>query len=212
MSMVRGIIYDCDGVLFESRNANLAYYNAVLATLGALPVSSADTELARICHTAASPEVFAALLGASRVEAAMTVAANLEYRHFIPTMVPEPGMVETLASLSRQLPLAVATNRGTSMREILEHFSLSGFFRVVVTSRDVARPKPAPDMLLLAAQQLHLAPSELLFVGDSDLDRQAARAAGIRFVGYKAEGKGERIDNHRELLALLEKGSANLSY
>ncbi len=204
--MVRGIIYDCDGVLFESRNANLAYYNAVLETLGAPPVTADDTELARICHTAASPEVFAALLGESLVETALSIAADLDYRYFIPAMIPEPGMVETLASLSRELPLAVATNRGNSMGEILDHFSLTGYFQVVVTSRDVARPKPAPDMLLLAARQLQLAPKELLFVGDSDLDRQAAQAAGIRFVGYRFEGNEEGVQGHRELLELLADG------
>lgn len=204
--MVRGIIYDCDGVLFESRSANLAYYNAVLETLGAPPISADDAELARICHTAASPEVFAALLGESLVEAALGIAADLDYRYFIPAMIPEPGLVETLSCLSRELPLAVATNRGSSMGEILEHFSLAGYFQVVVTSRDVARPKPAPDMLLLAARQLQLAPQELLFVGDSDLDCQAARAAGIRFVGYRFEGNEEGVQGHRELLDLLAGG------
>lgn len=203
MNMVQGIIYDCDGVLFESREANLAYYNAVLQTLGAPPVNGADTAKVHICHTAASPEVFAALLGESRVAAAMEVANSLDYRHFIPAMIPEPELVATLATLSRVLPLAVATNRGRSIVDILDHFSLGGYFRAVVTSRDVARPKPAPDMLLLAAEQLQLAPRDLVFVGDSELDRLAAKAAGIRFVGYRSEGKGEKVQGHHELLDLL---------
>lgn len=203
MSRVRGVIYDCDGVLFESRKANLAYYNAVLEVMGAAPVSATDTELARICHTAASPEVFGALLGKTRVAVALEVAAGLEYRRFIPAMTPEPELAEVLATLARDLPLAIATNRGTSMAEILEHFSLGGYFRAVVTSRDVPRPKPAPDMLQLAAQRLQLTPQELLFVGDSELDRQAAAAAGIRFVGYRMAGEGEWVENHRGLLDLL---------
>ncbi|AMV72497.1 HAD-IA family hydrolase [Desulfuromonas carbonis] len=208
MKPVRGIIYDCDGVLFESRAANLAYYNSVLKSFDAAPVSAADRELARICHTAASPEVFSALLGADRVTSAMVVAQGLDYRQFIPHMSPEPGLVEALATLSTFLPLAVATNRGNSMSEILSHFSLGQFFQVVITSRDVPRPKPAPDMLHLAARRLGLATEELLFVGDSELDRQAAAAAGIRFVGYKPdgenEGEGVRINAHRELVELLQ--------
>lgn len=203
MSLVRGIIYDCDGVLFESRNANLAYYNAVLEILGSEPVPAADSETARICHTAASPTVFRFLLGESRVAAAMEVAAGLDYRRFIPAMTPEPDLTNTLAVLSRDLPLAVATNRGNSMIEILEHFSLAGYFQAVVTSRDVPRPKPAPDMLLLASRQLQLAPHELLFVGDSELDQCAAAAAGIRFVGYKMDGAGEWVEGHSGLLELL---------
>lgn len=204
MNEIRGIIYDCDGVLFESRQANLAYYNAVLDHLGEPPVTVADREKAHICHTAASPQVFDFLLGPARAEQALSYAATLDYRQFIPFMTPEPGMVETLAALSMRMPLAVATNRGTSMVEILRHFGLAGYFQTVVTSRDVPRPKPHPDMLELAVRRLELKKHELLFVGDSELDREAARHAGIRFVAYKTQMPGEMaIDGHQELLTVI---------
>ena len=71
----------------------------------------------------------------------------------------------------------------------------------MVTSRDVPRPKPFPDMLLEAARRLELAPGELLFVGDSHLDREAARAAGMTFVAYKNALAGSMtVWGHRELL------------
>lgn len=201
MNGIRGIIYDCDGVLFESRQANLAYYNAVQRHFGEPPVEAHDHERAHLCHTAASPEVFSVLLGPGRVEEALRFAATLGYRQFIPFMTPEPGMVEALATLSAMLPLAVATNRGTSMPEILCHFGLSRYFRTVVTSRDVARPKPYPDMLELAARRLGLQESELLFVGDSELDCTAARRAGVRFVAYGRSMQGEMsIGGHGELV------------
>lgn len=203
MNGIRGIIYDCDGVLFESRAANLAYYNAVLLQLGEPVVAAHDSAKAHLCHTAASPEVFAGLLGPVRVEQALACAAALDYRQFIPFMTPEPGMVETLAALSVRMPLAVATNRGTSMPEILSHFGLSHYFQAVVTSRDVARPKPHPDMLELAARRLGLRENELLFVGDSELDSTAAMRAGIRFAAYKGDLPGElKIRSHGELAAL----------
>jgi len=207
MNGIRGIIYDCDGVLFESRAANLAYYNAVLQQLGEPCVAAADRVKAHLCHTAASPEVFASLLGPARVEQALACAAALDYRQFIPFMTPEPGMVETLAELSARMPLAVATNRGTSMPEILRHFDLGRYFHTVVTSRDVLRPKPHPDMLELAASRLGLVAGELLFVGDSELDSQAAARAGIRFAAYKGDLPGElKIDSHQKLAALFRGG------
>lgn len=200
----RGIIFDCDGVLFESRQANLAYYNKVLAYFGEAPVLAQEKERAHLCHTAASPEVLLQLLGADRHRQALAFAATFNYREFIPHMVPEPGLLEALEQLAGRLPLAIATNRGTSMVEILEHFQLRRFFQTVVTSRDVPRPKPHPDMLLLAAKHLDLAPGELLFVGDSELDRLAAADAGIRFVAYKGWVTGDvRIDAHAELVELL---------
>ena len=204
MTGIRGVIFDCDGVLFASHQANLAYYNAVLTELGEPPVRPDDREKAHLCHTAASPQVFAGLLGPERVEAALSLAVALDYRPFMPFMAPEPDMAETLARLAERLPLAVATNRGNSMVEILRHFGLESYFRAVVTSRDVPRPKPWPDMLLLAAERLGLTTGELLFVGDSELDCAAARAAGMRFAAYKADLQGDlRLAGHRELLQLL---------
>lgn len=202
---VAGIVFDCDGVLFESRAANLAYYNTILAAFGEAPVDPDDSERAHLCHTAASPEVFRVLLGEERAAAALEAARLLDYRQFIPAMQPEPGMNAALAGLSARFPLAVATNRGGSMLEILEHFGLAGYFRAVVTSRDVPRPKPYPDMLIEAARRLELEPRQLLFVGDSELDHAAAAAAGIRFAAYRSNLPAEmQLDSHQQLLALFQ--------
>lgn len=203
MKGVAGIVFDCDGVLFESRAANLAYYNAILPDFGVLPVDPDDAERAHLCHTAASPEVFRVLLGEEYTAAALAAASALDYRRFIPAMQPEPGMTQTLAGLSSRFPLAVATNRGGSMNDILDHFELAEYFRTVVTSRDVPRPKPYPDMLFEAARRLALDPGQLLFVGDSDLDRLAAAAAGVRFAAYRSDLPADvKIDSHAQLLML----------
>jgi HAD superfamily hydrolase (TIGR01509 family) len=205
MRGIRGIIYDCDGVLFESRQANLAYYNTVLSHFGEPPVLPEERERAHLCHTAASPKVFEALLGPERLAVALSFARTFDYCRFIPHMQPEPGMVEALSILSAKLPLAVATNRGTSMPEILAYFDLGRFFRTVVTCRDVERPKPHPDMLFMAARRLGLRESELLFIGDSELDREAARGAGIRFAAYGGQVEGDlEIESHREVVDLFQ--------
>lgn len=207
MKRVAGIIFDCDGVLFESRAANLAYYNTVLETFGEPPVDPVDDVRAHLCHTAASPEVFRVLLGEERMTAALEAARRLDYRQFIPAMQPEPGMTAALAGLSSRFPLAVATNRGDSMLEILEHFGLAGYFREIVTSRDVPRPKPYPDMLIEAARRLDLKPDRILFVGDSELDQSAAVAAGIRFAAYRNNLPADlQIDSHQQLLELFVSG------
>ena len=201
MPPIKGVIFDCDGVMFESRQANLAYYNEILSFFGEKPVTETQKEKADLCHTAASPEVFHTLLGADRCQAALELAASIDYRKFIPWMVPEPGLVDVLDRLSARLPLAVATNRGNSMTEILEHFGLARFFTTVLTSRDVARPKPHPDMLLLAVERLGLDVASLLFVGDSAYDCTAAARAGMPFAAYKSVvDTPTRIASHHQLL------------
>lgn len=205
---IRGVVFDCDGVLFESRRANLAYYNTILAHFGQSPVDEADHETVAICHTAASPEVFRHILGEVHVAAALDVATKLHYRQFIPWMDPEPGLFDLLHELSATHPLAVATNRGSSMSEILCHFKMDHFFKVVVTSRDVDRPKPHADMLFLAAKKLEMSMEELLFVGDSVYDKMAAESAGMNFMAYKPQfTHSPCLTHHHELAKMLRTGN-----
>ncbi len=204
MTWIRGVIFDCDGVLFESRQANLAYYNTVFEHCGFPLISENEPDKVHVCHTASSPQVFATLLCSWQVQQALDVARGIDYRQFVPLMVPEPDLLEVLQTLHGKCPLAVATNRGHGVKELLTFFGLDKFFVTVVSSADVKRPKPHPDMLLLAAERLGLQPRELLFVGDSDLDCQAAGEAGIPFVGYKNTFVGQSfINGHLDLLAFL---------
>lgn len=203
MNGIRGFVFDCDGVLFESKKANLAYYNKVLAYFDEPFVTEDDHEKLHLCHTAASPCVFSVLLGNERAEKALQIAAGLDYREFIPFMEPEPGVREALIALAKHFPLAVATNRGNSMSSILDYFDLGEYFQVVVTSRDVVNPKPAPDMLLEAAKQLNHAAQDLLFVGDSELDQLAARAAKMPFANYRGNLQADmNLVNHQSLVSL----------
>lgn len=188
MKEIKAIIYDCDGVLFESHAANLAYYNQIFSAFGYPPITLDQKEEAYLCHTASSPVVLAGLMRATDVPDALSFAEKIDYREFIPFMKPMPYLHQVLEVVANRYPLAIATNRGASVVPILEHFGLDHFFSAVVTSRDVEQPKPAPDMLLLAARQLGHQPSACLFIGDSELDQAAATAGSFHFVGY-----GERF-------------------
>ena len=180
----RGIVFDCDGVLFDSHPANLAYYNTVLSELGESPVLPEEKERAYLCHTACSRDVFNVLLGQERTTEALEIAQKLDYRRFIPYLKPYSGMLEVLPRLACRFPLALATNRTSSVEVLLEHFSIRDHFEVVVTSSDVDLPKPSPQMLHLAAEQLGVENTDLVFVGDAESDRQAARSSGMAFVAF----------------------------
>lgn len=204
MGALQAIVFDCDGVLFESKAANLAYYNAILSHFGVAPISPADTQQCALCHTGASDQVLKGLLGAQSVEAALDYAATLDYRQFIPHLSVEPGLKDALRELSADFSLALATNRGLSAFDLLKHFGVCQYFTAVVTRKDVARPKPWPDVLHEVGRRLERKSDEMLFVGDSSLDFEAAKNAQIRFVAYKDDlGGGCRIDSHAELVSLV---------
>ena len=198
----RVVVFDCDGVMFNSRQANLAYYNVILRHFGEPEVDVDQKERAHLCHTGSSPQVFAGLLGEDRLQEALAVAAQVDYDQFIPQLMVEPGLREILPVLKQEYPLAIATNRGSSMPRILEHFGLSSFFSEVVTHQDVARPKPFPDMLLEVSRRLNVAAPQLTFIGDSELDLAAAQGAGCQFIAYQWDG-GLRMDHHQQLPELI---------
>jgi beta-phosphoglucomutase family hydrolase len=80
-------------------------------------------------------------------------------------------------------PIAVASGGPRKIvQQSLEISGLKSLFPVVVTSDDVARGKPAPDMFLLAAKRMHVAPEKCLVFEDAEPGIMAAKAAGMRWV------------------------------
>jgi phosphoglycolate phosphatase len=76
----------------------------------------------------------------------------------------------------------------------------------VVTSSDVERPKPHPDVLLKILDCLELVPDQTIYVGDSKLDELAAEAAGIRLIAYRNRDLASdyHINALKDLEALLD--------
>jgi phosphoglycolate phosphatase len=91
-----------------------------------------------------------------------------------------PGVVDGLLRLQRaSVPLACLTNKPTAFAQaLLEKKQLAGFFQHVFGGDAFAQKKPHPLPLIESCKALRVAPSQVLMVGDSANDAQAARAAG----------------------------------
>jgi HAD superfamily hydrolase (TIGR01509 family) len=195
--------------MFDSFEANLAFYQRIMTAMGQPPLSRHDREQMQVLHTYANRAVLAHFFPEQAAfERAVQEASRIDYRELIPLMVMEEGLRETLDILQRRVSLAVCTNRSTSMSTVLDSFGLSTYFTTVMTASRVARPKPHPEPLLAVLQELGISAGEALFVGDSDVDRQAAAAAGVPFVAYRTELPAHaRIDRHGDILHLLQAGN-----
>jgi phosphoglycolate phosphatase len=99
-----------------------------------------------------------------------------------------PGVTEGLAALEAQgVPCCCITNKpGVFALPLLEAAGLAGGLAFTLCADSPRLRKPAPDLLLDACLRLGLAPAQMLFVGDSSLDIEAARAAGcpVALVSY----------------------------
>ena len=202
---VTTVIYDCDGVMFESFEANFAFYSKVLEHFGKSSLDRCDAETMRLLHTYSSRDVLATLFAGDPLEEeALRFAATIDYRELLPYMHMEEGLLDTLETLRGRVNLAVCTNRSTSMEMLLEDFGLASYFSFVMTALKVANPKPHPEPLLKILDYYRIGPREALFVGDSELDRRSAEAAGVPFVAYKANlPRLARIDHHPDILKLI---------
>jgi phosphoglycolate phosphatase-like HAD superfamily hydrolase len=179
-----GVVFDCDGVLIDSREANIAYYNRIRALAGFGPMNPDEEDYTHM-HTMWESllHIFPQELHGRLKE----FAKSVEYgRDILPMIQLEPGVHACLERLGAcGLRLAVLTNRGKrGIALVLDSFNLRPYFDPVMTAEDV-RAKPAPDGLLRIAEHWQCPPEALLFVGDSLLDALSAEAAGACFFAYR---------------------------
>lgn len=111
------------------------------------------------------------------------------------------GVREMLAALrSAGYPLGIVTGKGRHAWEITGREIDLGAFDVVVTDDDVGAAKPSPEGLLAAARALGADPARIVYVGDSEGDMAAGRAAGMRIAAVlwpkTAPGEPERFLEH----------------
>jgi phosphoglycolate phosphatase len=147
-------------------------------------------------------------------EAAFERALPLFEQHYRETFAersrPFPGVVEGIERMrGAGLRLACVTNKAASFTlPLLAHTGLAGFFDLVVSGDSLPRKKPDPLPLQHIAQRFGVAPAELLLIGDSDNDTEAARAAGCPVVcvpyGYPGEREVRDLDCDAIVPSLIE--------
>ena len=197
-----GIIFDCDGVLIDSRVANMLYYNRIRESAGFGPMSVEEENYAQM-HSAR--ESLAHIFPPAMHARLAQLAGAVNYkREIMPHIRHMPGLHNCLELLAKSgLRLGVLTNRGRrGMELVIDRFGLHDCFDPVLTAEDV-KGKPAPDGLLRTAALWGCAPDELVFVGDSLLDAQSAEAAGSYFFAY--DNRELRAHGHLDSFAQLEK-------
>jgi phosphoglycolate phosphatase len=180
--MVDLIIFDADGVLFDSVDANIAYYNAIFGEIGEPPLTPVE-EREGIYYAASQMFERRAGNDLEKLRRMKEVARNLDSAPFFRLLRTPFSLRPFMLELKRRFKLGLATNRSTTVPDLIEFLELSEIFDAVASARDKVRPKPAPDILKLCLQRAGVASDRAVYVGDSHIDREAAAAAGVRFIG-----------------------------
>src|SRR5689334_22797763 len=202
--MLELIIFDADGVLFDSTESNTAYYNAIFAQLGEPPMSPVEEKAGVFM---AAPQVFdlRAAGDQERIARMHAISRIMDATPFFHLLRPFPELRSFLLELKRNYRIGLATNRSATIPAIIDYLGLSGVFDVVASVRDKVKPKPAPDMLELCLKRAGVVPPHAVYVGDSETDRIASEAAQLNFIGVGARaGHSNAITRLDELPAMLE--------
>lgn len=180
------VIFDCDGVLVDSERISHSVLHAMLLEMGSTTSmeetitrfmgASMPTCIARIADLLQGPvpEDFQPRFAARTREA------------FSSSLVEIPGIRSVLRSLAS--PYCVASNGNRAKVDFtLGHTQLLHLFEGrIFTAEQVSRPKPAPDLFLFAARSLSADPADTVVVEDSPAGIVAAKAAGMRAIGFAA--------------------------
>jgi HAD superfamily hydrolase (TIGR01509 family) len=174
----RAVLFDWDGTLLNSYQADLRAYLSMFRALG---INWTERELA-LHYSPNWLRVYrAALLPRSKwIEAdrLWTRAYKLEN----PPLLPGARRVVHLLAQKFDLGIVTSGNRPRVRRQ-LRQLELASYFSACVCSEDAAKRKPHPAPLQLALKRLRRAPEHCVYVGDTAEDIEMARSAGVRAIG-----------------------------
>lgn len=177
---VRALIFDLDGTLIDSKQDLIHSVNAMLRELGRGELSE-ETISGYIGHGA--PQLVAQALGDGCAEEERQRALEFFLRYYethkMDTTCAYPGVAETLEKLAK-MPMAVLTNKPVRISvRILDAMGLAKYFRAIYGGNSFETKKPDPLGARTILRELGVEPQEALLIGDSEVDVQTARNAGI---------------------------------
>ena len=177
------VAFDCDGVMFDTAEANRAYYNTLLGHLG-LPAMTEEQFSYAQAHTVDQTIAFLCVRD-DLIKQAYECRKTMSYLPFVKEMTMEPHLIPILKKLRSVYWTAINTNRTDTMEGVLTDHGLKPYFDYVVSAGDVSHPKPHPEGLIKIAGHFKAQVSELFYIGDTEVDEFAAINAGVVFAAYR---------------------------
>jgi len=184
-SEIHALIFDCDGTLADTMPLHWQAWKVIQGrhrfhfpedrfySLGGVP----SREILTMLKAEQRLEINPIAVALEKEETYLAMAGQVE---------PVHAIVEIARAHEGRLPMAVASGgTRTVIQLVLEKLGIRHLFQAVVTSEDVQRQKPAPDIFLEAARRLGVDPRRCRGYEDTDLGMQAIRAAGMEAVDVR---------------------------
>ncbi|MEL7012988.1 MAG: HAD-IA family hydrolase [Pseudomonadota bacterium] len=198
------VLFDCDGVLVDSERLTNQLLRDDLAARGL------DMTLEEVMGLFVGGTTESVMREAMRLGAEMPADwIELFYGKMFALLERQveavPGAPELVDALyDRSIPMAVGSNGPSAKMQITLRRTglLTKLSPHIYSARDLGAPKPAPDIYFHAAEQVGVAPEKCVVIEDSASGAKAARAAGMRCIGYATEGQGAALAPHCDVVAV----------
>lgn len=217
---IKLIIFDLDGTLIDSSRDITDAINYAIGPYGLSPLTTKDTiklvgeGISRLIEKLLSTTIFNGDDDVRRT----VMDRFLEYysAHLLDNTDTYPNVRFTLERLKGYKKAVISNKREALSRRILEGLGLINLFDTIIGSDSTPEKKPSPLPILRVLAELDVKPQEAIIVGDSNLDIEAGRAAGLRTVsvtyGYRpyemikdADFVIDRIGDLEEIIKVLDK-------
>jgi len=181
--VTEAVVFDLDGVLLDSEQVWDKVREQLVKQSGGRWHDRAQTDMMGMSSVEWSKYMHDQLgLAEAPAEISAEVVQRLEerYRRRLPLI---DGAREAVERLAARWPLALASSSNREVIDLVLNLSgLAPFFRVTVSSEEVARGKPAPDVYLEAARELGVQPESCAAIEDSRNGIRSAKAAAMRVI------------------------------
>lgn len=200
-SVLQAVVFDMDGVLFDSEPLHIRSWQAVLEPLDFEEdpswyrqwIGVADVKMAQWLETNGGLGLSAQTL-LERKRAAYRELIRHELRIF-------PGLserIETLGRMDLRLGLCTSSNRAEALGS-LEQAGMDGRFEAMVCGDDVEHNKPAPDPYLKIIDELGVSGETVVVLEDSPSGIESARVAGACVLGIASSAEGEQLGRAHQI-------------
>ena len=200
--MIKGVIFDMDGVLVDNRDAHIEAFEIICRKYGVpfdrekfMPTfgMTNDLILERLM-----PEV----IKTTDWKKIAVEKENIYREIFERTIATAKGLVDFLKALKKEgYKTAVGSSGNTpNVNFVLDRCGIAGYFDAIANGDMITRGKPDPEVYLLAAKKLELAPGECIVVEDAPVGIRAARSAGESVVAIASTFRREDLSDYDILI------------
>jgi HAD superfamily hydrolase (TIGR01549 family) len=183
--MIKAVIFDVDGVLLDSFEANLKFYQDLMVKAGYRPPTR--EEFPPLFHLSMMEAIKALTKSASakEIERIWEMGKSREVKYPIELLKMPEQAESVIDTLNKDFILGIVTSRiKEAVYEVPALAKLEKYFKTAVSYQDTVNHKPHPEPLLLAAQKLNISPNDAVYIGDVENDVIAGKAAGMKVVIY----------------------------